>query len=83
MICVASVKIPELGYCEAFSVMIILCRIIIRNCFEISNPADSDCLAGFVVLLIWYSGGESNSYQKFRKLLFYPLNYRSVKYRQR
>ena len=27
---------------------------------------------------VLYSGGESNSYQKFRKLLFYPLNYRSI-----
>ena len=25
-----------------------------------------------------YSRAESNCYQKFRKLLFYPLNYRSI-----
>ena len=28
--------------------------------------------------LPWYPEGESNSYLKFRKLLFYPLNYRGV-----
>ena len=27
---------------------------------------------------VLYSGAESNRYQKFRKLLFYPLNYRSI-----
>lgn len=29
-----------------------------------------------------YPRGESNPYQKFRKLLFYPLNYRGIAFRR-
>ena len=30
------------------------------------------------VISYQYPGAESNCYQKFRKLLFYPLNYRGI-----
>ena len=29
-----------------------------------------------IIFFVWYPGAESNCYLKFRKLLFYPLNYR-------
>ena len=31
-----------------------------------------------LLILYLYLGAESNCYQKFRKLLFYPLNYRGM-----
>ena len=32
----------------------------------------------YIVGVKWYPRGESNPYLKFRKLLFYPLNYKGA-----
>ena len=46
--------------------------------FQLYKTKNSSANGTAIFNFTLYLGAESNCYQKFRKLLFYPLNYRGI-----
>ena len=46
--------------------------------FQLYKTKNSSAIGAAIFNFTLYLGAESNCYQKFRKLLFYPLNYRGI-----
>ena len=52
--------------------------ITLTTSFQLHKTKNSSANGAAIFNLTLYLGAESNCYQKFRKLLFYPLNYRGI-----
>ena len=52
--------------------------ITLTTSFQLYKTKNSSAIGTAIFNFTLYLGAESNCYQKFRKLLFYPLNYRGI-----
>jgi len=52
-----------------------MCQVVLKERIELSIQSYQDCVIPFNYKSSWSRHPESNRDQKFRKLLFYPLNY--------